>query len=379
MNRNVKTLLFVSILFGLSLGIYEFILPFYLKDKGVSFAGMGVIFSLSSIAMFFIRLHSGQFADIHGRKIFYSLALLGSGIANFFTPFTAGIFRLTVLKSLREASAMVQESIHSVALFESSKKKFLDFIGKTTGVQWVFHGMGALVAGILLLWFGYRSTFFFTASLLFIAFFLFSLFFKEPEIQKTQQAHTSIISLYAVDFSRPLMIITLSNFVFMIGMGCSHSFVTPLFFTDKFAVSRQAVSIIMALHRFLLGAPMIFSAWFIKEEMNLKRLYMWFIFIEGLALSASALIPNFLITTAVWLAHDCVGAAFWVPVQKTLIQKYSRPESRAYDVSKVAAFSTLGLIAGPLIAGFLSPLSISAPFFISGIIMMLSALILLPL
>lgn len=379
MNRNVKILLFISILFGLSLGIYEFILPFYLKDRGMSFASMGVIFSLSSVAMFFIRIHAGQLSDIHGRKIFYSLALLGAGIANFFTPFTARIFSLTILKSLRESAAMVQESIHSVVLFEFSKKKFLDFIGKTTGAQWVFQGMGAFLAGILLMWFGYRNAFLFTAGLLFLAFFVFSLFFKEPEIQRTKQSPIPVSKLYAFDFSRPLMIITLSNFVFMIGMGCSHSFVMPLFFTDKFQVSRQVASIIMALHRLLLGAPMIFAAWFIKEGMSLKRLYIWFVFIEGLALSACALIPNFLIATIVWLAHDYVGAAFWGPVQKTLIQQYSRPESRAYDVSKVAAFSTLGWIIGPIIAGFLSPLSISAPFFVSGIIMMISVLILVPL
>ena len=329
--------------------------------------------------MFFIRIHAGQLADIHGRKIFYSLALLGSCIANFFTPFTAKIFSLTILKSLREAGAMVQESIHSVVLFEFSKKKFLDFIGKTTGAQWVFQGLGAFVAGILLIWIGYRNTFFFTAGLLFLAFFVFSFFFKEPENQRAKQSPIPINKLYAFDFSRPLMIIALANFVFMIGMGCSHSFIMPLFFTDKFQVTRQTASIIMALHRLVLGAPMIFAAWFIKEGMNLKRIYMWFVFIEGLALSACAIIPNFLITTIVWLAHDYVGAAFWMPAQKTLIQQYSRPESRAYDVSKVAAFSTLGWIVGPIIAGFLSPLSISAPFFVSGIIIMLSALMLIPL
>jgi len=66
-------------------------------------------------------------------------------------------------------------------------------------------------------------------------------------------------------------------------------------------------------------------------------------------------------------------------VSKTLIQRYSRQESRAYDVSKVAAFSTLGLIIGPLIAGWLAGISISAPFFAAGMIMIVSALMLVPL
>jgi len=379
MDRNVKVLLFISILFGLALGIYEFIFPLYLNDRGISFQNMGIIFSLSSIAMFFIRIHAGNLADVHGRKIFYSLSLLGSGIANFFTPFTGRLFPQTVLKSLREACAMVQESIHSVALFETAKKKFLDFIGKTVGAQWIFQGLGALVAGMLLSLSGYKDTFLFNAGLLFLAFFTFVVFFKEPVFQKNIAPAIPVKKLYALDFSRPLMIITLSNFVFMIGMGASHSFIMPIFFLNKFQVSKGIVSIIMAVHRLLLGLPMLFVAWFMKEGTNLKRVYIWFVAIEGIAISVSAIIPHFLAATIVWLAHDYVGAAFWSPVQKTLIQQYSKPESRAYEVSKVAAFSTLGQIIGPLIAGWLAGISISAPFFFSGLVMVISALMLVPL
>jgi len=416
MSRNVKVLLLISVIFGLALGIYEFIFPLYLNDMHISFRNMGIIFSLSSIAMFFIRIHAGQLADVHGRKKFYSLALLGSGLASLFTPFTLRISLQTVLKSLREACAVVQESIHSVALYENVKSKFLDFIGKTVGAQWVFQGLGALVAGGMLVFFGYRNIFLFNAGLLFSAFLIFTIFFSEKDFKKSDpSAAVPFRKLYALDFSRPMMIIMLSSFVFNIGMGSSHSFIMPLFFLDKFAISKGAVSIVMAVHRLTLGLPMIFAGWFINEKMNLKRIYIWFIALEGIMMAASAglpmifagwfinekmnlkriyiwfialegimmaasaLIPNFFIATAVWLAHDYVGAAFWSPVSKTLIQRYSRQESRAYDVSKVAAFSTLGLIIGPLIAGWLAGISISAPFFAAGMIMIVSALMLVPL
>ena len=380
MSRNVKVLLLISVIFGLALGIYEFIFPLYLNDMHISFRNMGIIFSLSSIAMFFIRIHAGQLADVHGRKKFYSLALLGSGLASLFTPFTLRISLQTVLKSLREACAVVQESIHSVALYENVKSKFLDFIGKTVCAQWVFQGLGALVAGGMLVFFGYRNIFLFNAGLLFSAFLIFTIFFSEKDFKKSDpSAAVPFRKLYALDFSRPMMIIMLSSFVFNIGMGSSHSFIMPLFFLDKFAISKGAVSIVMAVHRLTLGLPMIFAGWFINEKMNLKRIYIWFIALEGIMMAASALIPNFFIATAVWLAHDYVGAAFWSPVSKTLIQRYSRQESRAYDVSKVAAFSTLGLIIGPLIAGWLAGISISAPFFAAGMIMIVSALMLVPI
>lgn len=379
MNKNVKVLLAVSVLFGLALGIYEFIFPLFLNDRHISFQNMGIIFSLSSIAMFFIRIHAGQLADVHGRKKFYSLALFGSAIVNILTPFTVRVSFQTILKSLREACANVQDSVNSVALFENTKAKFMNFFGKTLGSQWIFQGLGALAAGILLGIFGYRNTFFFTAGLIFLAFFIFTFMFSDSGFQKGNSVAVPLRKLYAIDFSRPLMVIMIANFIFNIGMGCTHSFIMPLFFLDKFAVSKGTVSVIMALHRLTLGLPMLFVGFFIRDGMDLKRIYIWFMAIEGIALAASAIVPNFMAATIVWLAHDLIGAAFWSPIQQTFIQKFARSESRAYDVSKVAAFSSLGLIIGPLIAGSLANISISVPFFAGGLMMVVSAMVLVAL
>ena len=96
-------------------------------------------------------------------------------------------------------------------------------------------------------------------------------------------------------------------------------------------------------------------------------------------MSACALVPHFLLATIVWLTHDLVGGAVWIPVQKTLIQRFARSEVRGRQVGQVLAISNLGWIPGPLIAGFVADRSISGPFFLSGIFILGSALMLLPL
>ena len=48
MTRNVKTVLLVSVLFGASTGIYEFVLPYYLKERGISPQAMGWIFAVAA-------------------------------------------------------------------------------------------------------------------------------------------------------------------------------------------------------------------------------------------------------------------------------------------------------------------------------------------
>ena len=45
--RNFATLIIVAILFGLSVGIYDLLFPYYLDDLGVSFANMGILFSVA--------------------------------------------------------------------------------------------------------------------------------------------------------------------------------------------------------------------------------------------------------------------------------------------------------------------------------------------
>ena len=77
MNRNVRTVLFVSVLFGASTGIYEFVLPYYLQERGLSFQSMGTIFAVAAAGMLLVRVVMGRLADVWGRKPDLEAALAG--------------------------------------------------------------------------------------------------------------------------------------------------------------------------------------------------------------------------------------------------------------------------------------------------------------
>lgn len=79
----------------------------------------------------------------------------------------------------------------------------------------------------------------------------------------------------------------------------------------------------LTAHRISLGLPMLFVGQFVRRAS--RSLYVAFMGYEGLALMASALIPNFTWATAVWLTHDLVGAAVWLPIQKTWMQQFAKP------------------------------------------------------
>jgi len=66
----------------------------------------------------------------------------------------------------------------------------------------------------------------------------------------------------------------------------------------------------------------------------------------------------------------------WLPIQNQIIQDYTRPEERALDMGKILAFSGVGGILGTWLSGVLAQRNISAPFFVSGLLMIVAALVL---
>jgi len=139
-----------------------------------------------------------------------------------------------------------------------------------------------------------------------------------------------------------------------------------------------AVAVIMMLHRLTSGVPMMLIGPRLRR--NLKGLFITFVFFEGVAIAATPLIANLWLAVAVWLTHDLLGAGIWSPIHQSYIQNYSRPESRGADVSKVMALGQFGSVLGPLLAtALLAASSQGAPFLVGGIIVSLSALILLKL
>lgn len=375
MKRNVATILIVSGLFGLSFGVYDFVLPFYLSERGFSYARMANVFAISSASVVFVRVIMGRLSDVWGRKSFYSASLLGSALASALTPGAVSVPALAALKALREASALTRDTMHSVLLYAETRTGFLNIIGKSRGLEFLTQAGGTLAAGLLLGSLGSSQILIAAGLVSVLAFLIFTSLFKE-KTQEPSADEPASAGVFSFDMSRNLKIITLAAGVSMLGISVSHCFIMPLFFARKFDADPSSVGVVMTLHRLSLALPLLmFSGWL--SGFNLRRLYMASIACQGVTTVLAAVIPHFWAASLVWLLHDLIGAGVWVPIQSTLIQAYSREGTRGLDVGKSLALSSLGGVAGPYVAGWLAPFSISAPFLASGIITLAAVPILL--
>lgn len=376
MGRNVKVLLAVSILFGIAGGIYEFVLPYYLEGQGLSFKRMGYLFAVSTAAMFAVRIGLGNVADRWGSKRLYLLSVLACAVACLGTPFTASLALLIVLRTMREVGVLARDTAHPILIFMEGRGRFVDFIGKTRGMEFLFQAVGTFIAGMGIASIGDRGSLWMGAGALGLAVVLLSVGVRAPE-RTHSPAPTGFRKAVSFDLPRNLRVIMVSSFIFSAGLSTSHCFIMPLFFSTKFGVSPSTVSTVMVLHRLTFVLPMLLIGYLPLH--NYKRVFILTVILEGIAMSAGAIIPDFFWASAIWLLHDLVGAGIWGPIQAAIIQDECRDTSRGRDLSKTLAFSALGGAVGPIMAGYLVDFSISAPFFVSGVLMVASAGVLLKL
>jgi len=384
MRKNLAILIAVSVLFGLSFGIYELVLPFFLDARGISDAGKGYIFGVGALLPFLLKIFTGRWSDFVGRKIFYSISLLACAASNFFTPFTANPWLQAVLKSVRESGFEVRRTLHPLLLYEVSRKRFIDFMGKTRGLERLFESFGYplgafITAAVPAFWIfdRYGMTFLVCSGLLGSAFLLFAGTYTEPPNRERPTGATT--GLLSLKLNKSLYILIASSLLFNVGLSCSHSFVPQLFFARKFGASQQIVAVILMLHRVFMAVPMIFVGRLVRGDH--RNWCILFMVVEGFVIAGSALIPHFYLATGVWLLHDLFGAGLWVPVQSALVLKHCNSGSRGADVGKVAAISAVTLSVGPVIAGYLTGIqgiapqtAIGLPFIVGGLIISLASL-----
>lgn len=370
-------LILVSAVFGLVIGLYDFLLPLFLDHEGISFGNIGVIFSFSAIFLFFIRTYSGHISDIVGRKRVFSLSLFLCGISSLLTPFMPSIFPQVILRSFREIAKSIKEMLQQLLVFDQWKDSFRHLFSWVWGFDSTFQGIGTLLGGILLLRLGYKYSFTIPAVALLLVFVLFTFKFRE----KPAHSHSEDVlkegrpvtlgsfqwsSPFRHKLPKPLFLMAMSGFILGVGISMSHAFIAPLFFLKKFSISIAWISVIVAFHRLSLGLPMIMAGKVIKW--NLKITAIIFILIQGVFTSLTIIPSHFVGAAVIWLMHDFVGASLWMPARNTLIQQYASDGKRGLDMGVVFSWQGLGWVFGPLIAGVVSSRSIDYPFLLSGII-----------
>jgi len=375
MKSNLRLLLGISLLFGISTGIYEYVLPLFLDAQKVSYQNMGVIFALAGLVMVVARIYMGGLADRWGRKPLYGWALAVCGAASALTPFvpTYWIWQ-TLLKTLRDIGSLTRETIYPVILYEEQRAGFLNRIGKYRGFEFLLQAGGTLLVLVVINLIGpgigtYRVLFLIAGGAVCLAALWWTRFTEtyRPQAQRI----LPLRELVNFDLHRNLLLIMCTGLLLSFGVTLSHSFFLQLFFIKHFHASEQVTIWIMVAHRATIALPLL-----LVGNLRIQNLRAWYIVgicLEGVTIAGAAIVPSLGWSAAIFLLHDLVGAGLWTPIQAMLIQRYSRDATRGTEVGKVLAWSSVGAIFAPIVTGILAAHSSALPFLASGVLTICAA------
>jgi predicted MFS family arabinose efflux permease len=371
-SRNVRVLVAISVIYGGAVGLYDFVLPYYLQSRGMSYPSMGWLFAASAAVMVVIRLATGRLVDAWGCKRPYLASLVGGGAATALTAATGNVVFLTLLKTGREIGLLLRETVQPVLLYIEDRTRFRETVGKTRGLESLCQALGTVLAGWCMVSWGNGPTLLVSAGFLAAAAVVLGIGLQDRQTSREEAPPKG--SWWRWDVDRNLKIIMVSGIVFNLGLTTSHGFIMPLYWSARFHVGEQAVAAIMFVHRLTPVVPMLLAGRL--RFRNLKAAYIGALVLEGILIGAGGAIPWLVPAAAVWLLHDFVGAGIWIPIQSEIIQRHCRDSTRGLDMSKTLVLSSLGGAFGPILSGFLADRAISAPFIVSGVLVVVGGIML---
>jgi len=363
----------VSGLAGLAFEIYELTFSLYLKDLGLSGLQMGSIFAVAALATVLLRIYLGHLSDRLGRKGIYGGSLALCGAACLMTPLTAAPLALKALRSLRDGADCVRQAMHALFLYDASPRRFKSLLCWTRGFEVALQGCGALLAGYLVARVSFQAPMAVAGVAVIVGGAVLVLGLPREGRNHHTRERLGLRSLLGLDLPPVLKLITARQFVFQVGLTASHCFIMQQWFMLKFGAPAATVGIIMAVHRFAFGLPMMVAGMLPLRRLRLAATVA--ITIQGLSVAGATLFGNLWVAVFVWILHDMIGASVWNPINVEWVQRFSEEGRRGRQASQSETISTLGAALGPLIAGWCVQRGwIDGPFVTSGVLTVASVI-----
>lgn len=373
MNRNFIILIIVMSIGAFSYSIFDVIFPLYLDYKGISLPNIGIIFALPILLFIIMRVIVGVEADKHGRKPFYSLAIITGSLTKFLFVLANSVWQFLLINVFEKISSAFNDSTDHLLIYESApKKKTGSAFGTIRGILSVLSFVGTLIAGSLLVFLGYINTLVFCALFLVATIPIF-LKFKEKRFSNKNN-YSNILEIFDFrNLPRNLKVYTIADFFYEISMSMIFLFSIQLFLTKVFGVSPIVLSIVLAGYTFLYAMGSLFLGKLSDVHLP-KRVYAYSCILSTIILLVIGFAPTVYLVSLLWVLLG-IFLGIEGPASRKMMNMYARPKFRGRDTNISRAISGIGEFAGPLLAGYIGVYGFNPIFIVSGIFLVFSAFV----
>jgi len=367
-DKNVKVIFVSGLLSAFIVGIFELLFPFYLESVGISLIDMGLIISVSTLVISFLRIFLGEYADVYGKKKVY-LASCATGVASkTLFPFSINELQILGTKFLNDLQDNLRMTVHSIMLYENARDSYAKFLSWFTTVEFLLQASGTIFFAFFLYLLGY-SGLFLVLALVEAVKFLILMFYREGNRKEGKKM--SLKEAYSFKIDRNLLVLSLVSAISGLGFGIAHGFLLPLYFQGKYNLDIAQISLLTVLHRLAFMTTPLSER--VIKKLGLRKTYIFTTSAYALSFIAIGLwtfpIPVFV---ALFLVHDLLGGGIGSTATSVMTQNLTDDETRSRQINTFNAVQTPLAILAPGMSGILAAMSWDYTFLAGGILYTIS-------
>ncbi|OUQ86753.1 MFS transporter [Brevibacillus brevis] len=369
-------LMFNIFLVFTGIGLVIPIMPKYMESLGITGGTIGLLVAAFSLTQLLFSPIAGRWADSFGRKkiiviglVVFAISEVMFGIAN--SPVLLFVSRL--LGGISAALIMPAVMAYSADITTNEERAAgMGYITAaiTTGFI-IGPGIGGYIAE-----FGIRVPFYSAGIAGLIAACITLLILKESkpteeslsDSSSSEKQRSSLLSQLMYSYREPYFFSLIIVFVMSFGLA-NFETVFSLFVDHKFGFEPKDIAFIITFGS-IAGAVVQLTAFsWIMNRFGEKRVISICLLFAGLFIILTLFVHGFwmifAVTFIVFLAIDILRPA--ISTQMSMLAK----DQQGYVAGLNSAFTSLGNIAGPIVAGFLFDIDINYPYGLACLILLI--------
>ncbi|MBD2862261.1 MFS transporter [Paenibacillus oceani] len=376
-NRGAVLVLMLNLfLVFTGIGLVIPILPMFMDELGITGSTVGLLVAAFSLTQLLFSPQAGRLADSFGRKRMIVIGMFVFAVSEGLFGIASNPVLLFVSRMLGGVSAaLIMPAVMAYAADVTTKEQRAAGMGYinaaiTTGFV-IGPGIGGYIAE-----FGIRTPFYTAAVAGLIAAVITLLILPESLPAKEGAADSasaakqrrSLLSQLLHSYREPYFLSLVIVFVMSFGLA-NFETVFGLFVDHKFGFGPKDIAFIITFGSIAGAVVQVTAFSWILNRFGEKRVISVCLFFAGLFILLTLFVHKFwlifAVTFIVFLAIDILRPA--ISTQMSMMAK----DQQGYVAGLNSAFTSLGNIAGPIVAGFLFDVDINYPYALACMVLLI--------